>query len=37
MSAQIINGKATAEQMLTLLKGRIDERLSQGKRAPPSP
>ena len=34
MSAQIINGKATAEQMLTLLKGRIDERLSQGKRAP---
>lgn len=34
MSVQIINGKATAEQMLTLLKGRIDERLSQGKRAP---
>lgn len=34
MSAQIINGKATAEQMLALLKGRIDERLSQGKRAP---
>lgn len=34
MSAQIINGKATAEQMLTHLKGRIDERLSQGKRAP---
>lgn len=34
MSAQIINGKATADQMLTLLKGRIDERLSQGKRAP---
>lgn len=34
MSAQIINGKAIAEQMLALLKERIAERLSQGRRAP---
>lgn len=34
MSAQIINGKATAEQMLAHLKLQIDERISQGKRAP---
>ena len=34
MSAQIINGKAIAEQMLAQLKSRVDERTSQGKRAP---
>jgi len=34
MSAQIINGKAIAEQMLAQLKLRVDARASQGKRAP---
>ncbi|PKO91119.1 MAG: bifunctional methylenetetrahydrofolate dehydrogenase/methenyltetrahydrofolate cyclohydrolase FolD [Betaproteobacteria bacterium HGW-Betaproteobacteria-1] len=34
MSAQIINGKAIAEQMLAQLKSRVDERASQGKRTP---
>jgi len=34
MSAQIINGKAIAEDMLTALKERISQRLSSGKRAP---
>lgn len=34
MSAQIINGKAIAEQILSSLKVRIDQRLSHGKRAP---
>jgi len=34
MSAQIINGKAIAEEMLTALKERISQRLSFGKRAP---
>lgn len=34
MSAQIINGKAIAEQMLTQLKLQVDARISQGKRAP---
>lgn len=34
MSAQLINGKVIAEQMLTHLKARIDVRISQGKRAP---
>ncbi|HSH73643.1 MAG TPA: bifunctional methylenetetrahydrofolate dehydrogenase/methenyltetrahydrofolate cyclohydrolase FolD [Methylophilaceae bacterium] len=34
MSAQIINGKAIAEEMLTAIKARIEERLSSGKRAP---
>jgi methylenetetrahydrofolate dehydrogenase (NADP+) / methenyltetrahydrofolate cyclohydrolase len=34
MSAQIINGKAIAEEILSSLKVRIDQRLSHGKRAP---
>src|SRR5688572_29949583 len=34
MSAQLINGKVIAEQILSQLKARIDERISQGKRAP---
>lgn len=34
MSAQLINGKVIAEQLLSHLKARIDERISQGKRAP---
>jgi hypothetical protein len=34
MSAQIINGKAIAEQMLAQLKLRVDERIVQGARAP---
>lgn len=34
MSAQIINGKAIAEEMLNSIKARIDQRLSNGKRAP---
>ncbi len=34
MSAQIINGKAIAEQMLTRLKSQVDGRIAQGKRAP---
>ena len=34
MSAQIINGKAIAEEMLNSIKTRIDQRLSNGKRAP---
>jgi hypothetical protein len=32
MSAQIINGKAIAEDMLNSIKSRINERLSAGKR-----
>ncbi len=34
MSAQIISGKAIAEDMLNSIKSRIDQRLSAGKRAP---
>ncbi len=34
MSAQIISGKAIAEDMLNSIKSRIDQRLSTGKRAP---
>src|SRR5690606_2935150 len=34
MSAQIINGKEIADAMLSRIKARIEERLSQGKRAP---
>lgn len=34
MSAQIISGKAIAEDMLKRIKSRIDQRLSAGKRAP---
>ncbi len=34
MSAQIINGKAIAEQMLARLKSQVDDRIAQGKRAP---
>ena len=34
MSAQIISGKAIAEDMLNSIKSRINERLSVGKRAP---
>ena len=34
MSAQIINGKAIAEEMLDLFKSRINLRLNSGKRAP---
>ena len=34
MSAQIISGKAIAEEMLNGIKSRIDERLRTGKRAP---
>lgn len=34
MSAQIINGKAISESMLTSIKARIDERVRKGQRAP---
>ncbi len=34
MSAQIINGKAIAEEMLDQIKSRINQRLNSGKRAP---
>ena len=34
MSAQIINGKAIAEEMLDRIKSRINQRLNSGKRAP---
>ena len=34
MSAQIISGKAIAEDMLNSIKSRISQRLSAGKRAP---
>ena len=34
MSAQIISGKAIAEDMLNCIKSRITQRLSAGKRAP---
>ena len=34
MSAQIISGKAIAEDMLNSIKSRINQRLSAGKRAP---
>lgn len=34
MSAQIISGKAIAEDMLNSIKSRIDQRLGAGKRAP---
>lgn len=34
MSAQIINGKAIAEQMLAQLRLQVDARISQGRRAP---
>jgi methylenetetrahydrofolate dehydrogenase (NADP+)/methenyltetrahydrofolate cyclohydrolase len=34
MSAQIISGKAIAEDMLNSIKSRIDQRLSAGKRSP---
>jgi len=34
MSAQIISGKAIAEDMLNSIKSRIDQRLAAGKRAP---
>lgn len=34
MSAQIINGKAIAEQMFARLKSQVDDRIAQGKRAP---
>jgi methylenetetrahydrofolate dehydrogenase (NADP+)/methenyltetrahydrofolate cyclohydrolase len=34
MSAQIISGKAIAEDMLNSIQSRIDQRLSAGKRAP---
>lgn len=34
MAAQIINGKAIAEQLLANIKQRIEQRLEQGKRAP---
>jgi methylenetetrahydrofolate dehydrogenase (NADP+)/methenyltetrahydrofolate cyclohydrolase len=34
MSAQIISGKAIAEDMLNSIKSRINERLGAGKRAP---
>lgn len=34
MSAQIISGKAIAEEMLNSIKSRISQRLSAGKRAP---
>lgn len=34
MSAQIINGKVNAEQMLAHLKVQVDERIARGKRAP---
>lgn len=34
MSANIISGKRVAEEMLVQLKSQIDQRVSQGKRAP---
>ncbi|CAG0987918.1 methylenetetrahydrofolate dehydrogenase (NADP+) / methenyltetrahydrofolate cyclohydrolase [Methylophilaceae bacterium] len=34
MSAQIINGKVIAEELLLSLKAQIDTRIAQGKRAP---
>ena len=34
MAAQLINGKLIAEQLLATLKQRIEQRLSEGKRAP---
>ena len=34
MSAQIINGKAIAEKMLSSIQSRINDRLIHGKRAP---
>jgi methylenetetrahydrofolate dehydrogenase (NADP+)/methenyltetrahydrofolate cyclohydrolase len=34
MAAQLINGKSIAEQLLATLKQRIEQRLSEGKRAP---
>src|SRR3990167_1534814 len=34
MTAQIINGKAIAEKLLTSIKARIDQRLHANKRAP---
>lgn len=34
MSAQIINGKSIAEQVLVRLKSQVEKRISQGKRAP---
>ncbi|PKO52598.1 MAG: bifunctional methylenetetrahydrofolate dehydrogenase/methenyltetrahydrofolate cyclohydrolase FolD [Betaproteobacteria bacterium HGW-Betaproteobacteria-2] len=34
MSAQIINGKTIAEQMLARLKSQVDDRIAQGKRTP---
>lgn len=34
MAAQIINGKAIAEQLLANIKQRIEQRLEQGKRTP---
>jgi len=34
MTAQIINGKAIAENLLTAIKARIDQRLQVNKRAP---
>lgn len=34
MPAQLINGKSIAEQLLATIKQRIEQRLSEGKRAP---
>jgi len=34
MSAQIINGKSIAEQVLVRLKSQVEKRISQGKRVP---
>lgn len=34
MSAQIINGKSIAEQVLARLKSQVEKRISQGKRVP---
>ncbi len=34
MSAQIINGKAIAQDLLENIKSRIEERIADGKRAP---
>jgi methylenetetrahydrofolate dehydrogenase (NADP+) / methenyltetrahydrofolate cyclohydrolase len=34
MTAQIIDGKAIAENLLTIIKSKIDARISAGKRAP---
>lgn len=34
MTAQIINGKAIADNLLDSIKERINQRLSAGKRAP---